>query len=160
MSDRPELVELVGDVILHVQAVAGDIPAASVLGSQGDAERGDERLHLLGDDRRRFVERLALKRNVVDEYIRIEHAVTAVERLLDIHEPASGLYADDQQHDGDDGAERADDRPANLACAAFPRLFAHRAFFRGLFCGRLSDRGFYFFRLLVGAPLGSGSLGG
>lgn len=59
MSDCPELVELVGDVILHVQAVAGDIPAASVLGSQGDAERGDERLHLLGDDRRRFVERLA-----------------------------------------------------------------------------------------------------
>ena len=105
MPDRPELVELVGNVVLHIQAVAGDIPAAPVLGAQGDAERGNERLHLLGDDRRRLVERLALKRNIVDEDIRIEYAVSAVKRLLDIDEPTARTHADDQQHDGDNGAE-------------------------------------------------------
>ena len=105
MPDRPELVELVGNVVLHIQAVAGDIPAAPVLGAQGDAERGDERLYLLGDDRRRLVERLALKRNIVDEDIRIEYAVSAVKRLLDIDEPTARTHADDQQHDGDNGAE-------------------------------------------------------
>ena len=56
MADGPELIELVGDVILHVQAVAGDIPAAAVLRAQGDFERGNQRLHLLGDERRRLVD--------------------------------------------------------------------------------------------------------
>ena len=49
-------------------------------------------MHLLGDERRRLVERLALKRDVVDVDVRVEHAVAAVERLLDIHEPAKLLY--------------------------------------------------------------------
>ena len=38
MADGPELIELVGDVILHVQAVAGDIPTAAILRAQGQAE--------------------------------------------------------------------------------------------------------------------------
>ena len=142
VADGPELIELVGDVILHVQAVAGDIPTAAILRAQGDFERGNQRLHLLGDERRRLVERLALKRDVVDVDVRVEHAVAAVERLLDIHQARARTDADDQQHHGDHAAERADGQAAELARAALSGLFAHRARRRFLFPGgRFPRRG-------------------
>ena len=60
MADGPKLIELIRHIVLHLQVVAGDIPAAAVLRAQGDAPLGNEALHLLGDQRRRLVKRLAL----------------------------------------------------------------------------------------------------
>ena len=39
MADGPKLVELIGHIVLHIEAVAGDIPAAAVLCAQSDLER-------------------------------------------------------------------------------------------------------------------------
>lgn len=154
MADGPKLVELIGHIVLHIEAVAGDIPAAAVLCAQSDLERRNQRLHLLGDERRRFIERFALKRDIVDVDVWIEHAVAAVERLLDVHQTTARANADDRQHDGDHGAERADGRSADLTRAALFCLFAHRVRVFFLWGGRFPrGRTGFLFGFRRGGPL-------
>ena len=134
MADGPELIELVGHVILHAQILAGDVPTAPVLRAQGDAPGGDQRGHLLADDGRGLVERFALQRDVVDVDVRVEHAVAPVERALDVHEPRTRARADDDQHEQHGGGQHADHAAADGLRPAGAGLLAQRftLFRRGL----------------------------
>ena len=139
MADRPELIELIRHVVLHPQVVAGDVPAAAaaVRRAQRNAEARDLRLHLLGDDGRGLVQRSALQRDVVDKDIRIEHAVAAVERLLDVQQTRAAHHAGHhqgkhQRRAGQDGCGLAQLGPA--PCGGLFARLARRGRFglRGL----------------------------
>ena len=137
MADRPELIELIRHVVLHPQVVAGDVPAAAaaVRRAQRDAEARDLRLHLLGDDGRGLVQRSSLQRDVVDKDIRIEHAVAAVERLLDVQQTRAAHHAGCHQGKHQRRADHDGCGLAQLRSAPGGGLFARLAR-RGRFCLR------------------------
>ena len=138
MADGPELVELVGHVVLHLEVLAGDVPAAAVLRAQGDPPRGDQVGDLLRHRGGRLVEGLALQRDVVDEEVGVEDPVAQVERLLDLNQPRAARRADDAERDDDSRRQQPQQHAAQLHSAALLGalllcgLFLHRrALWRG-----------------------------
>jgi len=140
VADRPELIELICHVVLHLHVRAGDIPrpAAAVRGAQGDLPGCNLILHLLCHDLGRLVERHAGKRNAVDEYILVEHAVALIERILDIDEPAAADRCACTQRDNQRRADHQRRRMADARTAARTLLLgqlARRLLRRSAFSG-------------------------
>ena len=140
MADRPELIELVRHVVLHLQVVAGDVPAAAVLCAQGDPPGGYQAGNLLGDGGARLVKRFAFQRNIVDENVVVKNILAPIERLLNIDQAAHAQRTRSHQRDQRCGGNRAQHGSADLRVASGDGLLAQLA--RRRLCRPLRRSGF------------------